>query len=95
VVRRQLEAAPVRIPDDDAAGGHGPEPFADIAFVEVGGRRDLRAGGRLAPGHGVEEAAAVPDGDHHREGAAVEDRQQALGEVLIWLDRGRKVGAHV
>ncbi len=63
-----------------AAGHHGAQPLAHVAFVEPGRLRDLLAGGRRAIGQRVKESDAVANADHERDSAVVHDLQHVMRE---------------
>ena len=76
---------------DDAPGRHRAEPLAHVALVEAGSVGQLLARRLAELGERVEEPGAVPDGDHHRQRAAVQQVEHAPGERLGTLRVERRL----
>ncbi len=77
---------------DDPTADHRVEPRADTTLGEPGpARDDLALRGRQAREH-VEEPGAVPDREQQCESAAVEGREDPLGEGLGMALLGRRRG---
>jgi hypothetical protein len=96
VHRGQAVGVGVGVVFDHAAGGHGPEPLAHVALVQLGGVGDLLAGRRRQRGHGVEEPRAVAGGDHQQHGGAIHPVAEAVGKSRAGRRLGlfHKSGAH-
>ena len=84
---REREGSGGRVVFDDAAGGHGGQPLANIALVEPRAVGDLLAGPRPLGGR-LEEPGLVSDVHQQGEDSARVVAEELAGEILNALAIG-------
>ena len=89
--RGEAVQRPLGIELDDAARRHRAEPLAHVAFVETSRIGQVLARRAVELGERVEERGTVPDGDHHRKRAVVQQVEHAPGERLGTLRVERRL----
>lgn len=83
----QVISAHVGIEHDDAAGGHGSEPFAYVTLVEAGASSQLLARHRRCRGERGEQAEAVAERGHQQHAGLIEGADKPLLEAF----HGRRI----
>jgi TetR/AcrR family transcriptional regulator, transcriptional repressor for nem operon len=82
VLRRQVVGAGPLVVVYEPARNHRTQPFPDVALLQPGPLRNLRAAGGRHRSHAIEQPRPVPDRGHEAQGAGVQDIDQPSLERL-------------